>query len=307
VISVVESVLEDPDVILRRQVDKLKDELVAKMKAEGIPYEERMERLEEVTHPKPGAEFIYATFADFRRRHPWLGNEVIRPKSIGRDLLERYLSFGDYVRLYGLQRSEGVLLRYLSQLYRTLVHSVPERALTEPVIEVAAVFRTLIEHTDTSLLEEWESLLHPELRIQRADERARAREALRARELLHDPRAFAARVRAEMHQLVAALARGEWEEAAAAVRPDPADPWPPERFEAALRPLLGEYGALDFTPRARQAHLTHLEQTAPRRWEVTQNLIDPAGEGSWHLRGLIELTGGKTLEGPLVQLLSIEP
>jgi hypothetical protein len=306
-VSVVESVLEDPDVILRRQVDKLRDELVAKMKAEGIPYEERMERLEEVTHPKPGAERIYAAFADFRRRHPWLGDEVIRPKSIGRDLLERYLSFGDYVRLYGLQRSEGVLLRYLSQLYRTLVHSVPERAQTEAVIEVAAVFRTLIEHTDTSLLEEWESLLHPELRIQRAEGRARAREALRAWELLHDPRAFAARVRAEMHALTAALARGEWEEAADAVRQDPGDPWTPERFEAAMRPLLAEYGFLDFTPRARQASLTRLEQTAPRRWEVTQNLLDREGEGSWHLRGVIDLSAGATLEGPLVRLHGIEP
>ena len=307
VISVVESVLEDPEIILRRQVDKLKDELVAKMKAEGVPYEERMERLEEVTHPKAGADFIYTTFADFRRRHPWLGDEVIRPKSIGRDLLERYLSFGDYVRLYGLQRSEGVLLRYLSQLYRTLVHSVPERALSEPVIEVAAVFRTLLEHTDTSLLEEWENLLHPELRLQRAGERQRARDALRAWELLRDPRAFAARVRAEMHQLVAALARREWEEAADAVRQDPADPWPPERFEAALRPLLADYGELDFTPRARQARLTRVEQTAPRRWEVTQNLLDPEGEGSWHLRGAIDLSGGQTLEGPLVRLLGIEP
>src|SRR5262249_38875173 len=145
-LSVVESVLEDPDVILRRQVEKEKDALIARLKAEGVEYEERMERLEEVTHPKPFAEFIYAPFNDFPGRPPWVGGEVIRPKSIGRDLLERYASFADYVRLYGLQRSEGVLLRYLSQLYKTLQQSVPERALTEPVVEAIAVFRTLLEH-----------------------------------------------------------------------------------------------------------------------------------------------------------------
>ncbi len=306
-LSLVEAVLEDPDVILRRQVDKAKDELVARLKAEGVEYEERMERLEEVTHPKPLAELIYATFREFRGRHPWLGNEVIHPKSIGRDLLERYASFGDYVRLYGLQRSEGVLLRYLSQLYKTLQQGVPERARSEPVVEATAVFRTLLEHTDTSLLEEWEGLLHPELRAQKAEERQRAREALRAWELLHDPKAFAARIRAEMHQLVAALARGEWEDATAAVWQAPEDPWTADRFEAAMAPLLAEYGALDFTPRARQAALTRIVQLAPRRWEVTHDLLDPEGEGSWHLQGTVDLGPGRELEGPLVDLEAIAP
>ncbi|HEV8631627.1 MAG TPA: DUF3516 domain-containing protein [Thermoanaerobaculia bacterium] len=306
-LSLVEAVLEDPDVILRRQVDKQKDELVARMKAEGVEYEERMERLEEVTHPKPLAELIYGTFREFRARHPWLGNEAIRPKSIGRDLLERYASFADYVRLYGLQRSEGVLLRYLSQLYKTLQQGVPERAINEGVVEATAVFRTLLEHTDTSLLAEWESLLHPELRAQKAEERQRARANLRAWELLHDPKAFAARVRAELHQLAAALARGEWEDAAAAVRSEPGDPWPAERFERAMAPLLAEYGAVDLTPRARQAALTRIEAVAPRRWEVTHNLLDPEGEGSWHLRGTIDLGQGQVPEGPLLRLEGIEP
>jgi superfamily II RNA helicase len=306
-VTLVEAVLEDPEIILRRQVEKAKDELVARLKAEGVDYEERMERLEEVTHPKPLAEFIYATFADFRKRHAWLGNEAIRPKSIGRDLLERYASFGDYVRLYGLQRSEGVLLRYLSQLYKTLVQGVPERAVTEPVVEATAVFRTLLEHTDTSLLEEWESLLHPELRAQKAEERARARATIRTWELLHDPKAFAARVRAELHQLVAALARGEWEDASEAISREPADPWTPQRFEAALEPLLAEYGRIDLTPRSRQAHLTRIEPVAPRRWEVTHNLLDREGEGSWHLRGTIDLSTGRPPEGPLLRLEEIAP
>jgi superfamily II RNA helicase len=305
-LSVVESVLEDPEAILRRQVDKLKDELVARMKAEGIEYEERMERLQEVTHPKPAADFLYATFDDFRRQHPWVRGSVVRPKSIGRDLLERYLSFGDYVRFYGLQRSEGVLLRYLSQLYRTLQHSVPERSISEPVVEVIAFFRTLLEHTDTSLLDEWESLLHPELRAQRADERQRAREELRARELLLDPRAFLARVRAELHQLVGALARGEWEEAAAALRAE-GEAWPPERLEAAMAPLLADYRRLDFTPRARQAHLTEVRETEPRRWEVTHNLLDPEGEGSWHVLATVDLRGAHAAEGPLLRLQAIQP
>jgi len=119
-LTLVESILEDPDVVLRRQVDKLKQELVAQLKADGMQYEERMERLEEVTHPQPLKDFLYGSFNRFKGDHPWVGSKEIRPKSIGREMFEGFMSFADYVKRYGLQRSEGVLLRYVSQLYKTL-------------------------------------------------------------------------------------------------------------------------------------------------------------------------------------------
>jgi hypothetical protein len=79
-----------------------------------------------------------------------------------------------------------------------------------------------------------------------------------------------------------------------------------ERLEAALAPLLADYGRLDFTPRARQAQLTRIRDDGPRRWEVTHNLLDPDGEGSWHLRGVVDLRSGEAIEGPLVRLEAIE-
>jgi hypothetical protein len=235
-----------------------------------------------------------------------LGDESIRLKSIGRDLLERYASFADYVRLYGLQRSEGVLLRYLSQLYKTLQQGVPERAVTEPVVEAIAVFRTLLEHTDTSLIEEWESLLHPELRLER--ERRKAREALWIDELLKDPKVFESRVRAEMHLLVRALAAKDWEEAAASIRLDPDDPegpWNEERFEAALAPFFADYGELVFTPEARRHRFTQVTKTGDRTWQVAQTLLDPQGDNLWAAQGTIDLRDPKTVEGPLVRLTRI--
>src|SRR4029079_9877585 len=202
VLTLVEAVLEDPDVVLYRQIDKLRQELIARLKADGVPYEERMERLDEVVPPQPLADFLHGSFQAFKENHPWVGQREIRPKSIGREMFEGYMSFADYVKHYNLQRSEGVLLRYLSQLYKTLDQTVPERAKTEGVWDTLGFFRTLIQHTDTSLLEEWESLLHPELRLLRAQERQKAREALWIQDLLADPKVFAARVRAEMHLLV---------------------------------------------------------------------------------------------------------
>src|SRR5262249_13617162 len=47
-LALVESILEDPELILRRQLDKLKDRKVAEMKAEGLDYDQRMAELEKL-------------------------------------------------------------------------------------------------------------------------------------------------------------------------------------------------------------------------------------------------------------------
>src|SRR6202035_2331531 len=77
-LTLVEAILEDPEVVLRRQVDKIKQELVAQMKADGIPYEERMERLERHKHPQPLADFLYGSFNRFKGDHPRVGGPEIR-------------------------------------------------------------------------------------------------------------------------------------------------------------------------------------------------------------------------------------
>ncbi|HEX9668482.1 MAG TPA: DUF3516 domain-containing protein [Thermoanaerobaculia bacterium] len=307
VITLAEAVLEDPEVVLRKQADRAKQELLARLKEERMPYEERMERLDEVTHPQPLADFLYGSFNRFRGAHPWVGSREIRPKSIGREMFEGYLSFADYVKLYGLQRSEGVLLRYLSQLYKTLDQSVPQAAQSEGVLDAVGFFRALIEHTDSSLLEEWESLLHPELRLARERERERAREALWVDQLLHDAGAFAARVRAELHLLVRALADRDWEEAALSVQQDPADPWDAARFEAAMAPFHAEYGTLVFTPEARRHRWTSIRRSGDRLWEVSQTLLDPEEDDLWAVAGTIDLRRPGTVEGPLVKVTGIGP
>jgi Domain of unknown function (DUF3516)/DEAD/DEAH box helicase len=324
VVSLVEAVLEDPEVVLRRQVDKLKQELVARLKADGVPYEERMERLEEVGPPRPPqalVDFFHGAFHRFRGDHPWVGGRDIRPKLIGREMLLDYLGFGDFVKRYRLERSEGVLLRYLSQLYKTLKQSVPEAARSEAVLDALGFFRALLERTDTSLLEEWEELLHPELRREREREHEAA-EALWIRELVADPQAFGARVRAEMHLLVRTLAARDWEAAAESVRVgqpaggapaggapagDEEASWDAERFERELAPFFAEYGELLFTPEARRHQFTHVQRTGDRTWEVRQTLLDPQGDNLWAIAGDVDLRDPHALEGPLVRLHGIGP
>jgi Domain of unknown function (DUF3516) len=215
------------------------------------------------------------------------------------------MSFGDYIKRYGLQRSEGVLLRYLSQLYRTLNLNIPEMAKDEAVLDAQVFFRTVLHHTDTSLLEEWESLLHPELLLTRGETRKTATEQLWIEELLHDPKGFASRVRAEMHLLVRALSNKDWEEAITAVRQDPGLPetvWDAERFEQTLEPFFAEYGELLFTPEARRHQWTQIRATGDRTWDVTHTLLDPQCDNLWAVIGSIDLRDPDMIDGPLVWL-----
>jgi len=156
VLTLVESILENPEIILRRQLDRIKDRAIAQWKAEGMEYEQRMEELEKLEYPKPLRDFVYETFNAFADRHPWVGQENIRPKSIAREMFEQFRSFAEYVYDYDLQRSEGLLLRHLHNVYKVLVQTVPDAAKTDEVREMELYLRALLRQVDSSLEDEWE-------------------------------------------------------------------------------------------------------------------------------------------------------
>lgn len=300
VLGVVEAILEDPRPILEAQREHERRELLARLKAEGVPYEERRARLEQVTHPQPNAEFLHATFDSFVEKHPWVGTADLRPKSVAREMLERYEGFQDFVRRYRIQRVEGLLLRHLSQVHDTLARTVPEAARSDEVHEILGFLRALLARVDSSLVEEWESLMGRGRAL--APGLAPARPSLDPDQ---HPRAFRARVRAEMRQLVRVLAAGDYEEAARCVRQDPEDPWDAERFECALGPFYEEYERIVFNPRARAAHHTSIKRTGLGRWDVTQVLVDARGDDFWCVEGEIELSGEPLPEGPLLRVRRI--
>ena len=158
VLSVAESVLEDPMAVLLAQRDQARDELMTRMKEEGVEYEERMARLAEVTWPKPEAEFIEPAFDTFARHHPWVGHLRTSPKSVVRDMVEHADTFNQYVSRYGLKRSEGLVLRYLTDCYKALVQTVPSAAVDDRLAEVIQWLGGLVREVDSSLLDEWERL-----------------------------------------------------------------------------------------------------------------------------------------------------
>jgi superfamily II RNA helicase len=294
-VSLAESILESPDVILRAQLKAAQGELINRLKAEGVEYDDRMKELEKVTYPKPNAEFIYDTFNAFAEKHPWVG-ENIRPKSIVRDLYERYMSFAEYVREYGLARSEGVLLRYLTDAYKTLVQTVPDGAKTDDVIDVIAFLRAMLERIDSSLVTEWEELVAP-------PEGGEAAPVERKKDITRDPKAFAARVRHELHALVRALAARDYEEAAASIHPD--STLDGAQIGAAMDRYFEHYPTLVTDQRARTTERTLLEKLAPHLYRVRHVLVDPDEDNAWYLEGEIDLRENAAPEGVLVRLVHL--
>ena len=161
VVSVIEATLDDPRQVLSAQENKARGEAVAQMKSDGLEYDQRMALLEDVGYPKPLAELLEAMFVTYRQTNPWVADLALSPKSVVRDMHERAMSFAEYVAYYQLDRTEGVLLRYLADAYRALRQTVPEEARTEELWEIIEWLGDLVRRTDSSLLDEWERLSNP--------------------------------------------------------------------------------------------------------------------------------------------------
>jgi hypothetical protein len=300
VLTLVEAICENPDAVLRKQLDQLKTEKMAEMKAAGVEYEERIAQLEALEWPKPNRDFIYATFNDFAERHPWVGEANVQPKSIAREMYEGFTAFNDYVRSLGLERSEGVLLRYLSQVWKTLEQTVPLAARTDEVLDVMAHLRSLLREVDSSLLEEWEALADPNRRA--------GRRAARAAETV-DPaterRATVAAIRAELHKLVVALARRDFATAARLVSPgDDGEAWTAERLTEAMAPFWTAHPTLLTTPDARRPDRTRIDELEPGKFRAQQVLVDGEGDEDWSLDCLVDLTARRPGD-PLLALQRI--
>jgi len=223
-----------------------------------------------------------------------------RPKSIARALFENYWGFVDYVKEYALARSEGLLLRYLSQVHNTLVKTIPDDEKSEGVYDAIAFLHTLLQ-IDDSLLEAWQDLAEPG----DAGESTAAQET--AFDLAQQPRALRARARSELLALVRALSRGDFEEALSHFRQDPEQPWSAVALEESLAPYFESYTEILFTPEARQAHHSQLIAEGERFWRTTHVLVDPEGDGLWALHGEIDLREERDPKEPLFTLRRIGP
>ena len=157
VISMAEATLEDPRQVLRAQERQARDRAMAEMKADGIEYEERLEKLAEITYPRPLEDLLEAAFDRYCQEVPWARDFALAPKSVLRDMLETASDFKGYVGRYGIARSEGTLLRYLTDAYRVLDRTVPANKRDERLEDIVAWLGFVVRSVDSSLVDEWES------------------------------------------------------------------------------------------------------------------------------------------------------
>jgi superfamily II RNA helicase len=298
VLTLVEAILEHPRPVLYAQERRVKDDLVAKLKSEGVEYDERMAELDKATYPKPNAEFIYDTFNAYARKHPWLDADNIRPKSVARDMFEGYASFSEYVKRFGLAPAEGVLLRYLSDAYKTLVQSVPAAFYTDELTDIVSYLRATLQRVDTTLVQEWESLLSGPA------EAESARDAGVAYDVARDPKALRARIRADLHLLVKALAERDYAEAVNLVQSGE-EPWTEERFDNAFQAFYAEHERLVFDQTARYVDKTQITELAPHVYRARQILVDEIGDNHWYLEAEVDVQQGMPTDQPLLKLVNI--
>ena len=278
VLSIIESILESPGVVLAAQIDLAKRELLAELKSQGIEYEERMERLAEVEAPKPHREWIYHSFDAFRINHPWVGSDNVAPKSIVRDLYERVMTFREYVQHYGLKRSEGVLLRYLSDAYKALVQNIPDDDKTDAILDLTEWLGEVVRHVDSSLIDEWDRLRNPDPDdvATSADE---PRPAIDEHDVLANRRAFTVMVRNEAFRLVTLLARNRPGELPVD------DPEHLDRITAALDEYWDEHDEILLDGDARNPGRCRYDHDAGT---VVQIIHDPEDFDEWRLVASID-------------------
>jgi superfamily II RNA helicase len=292
VLSVLEATLDNPRQVLAAQRSKAKGEAVAQMKADGIEYEERMELLEDVDHPKPLAELLGHAFETYRKSQPWVGDYELAPKSIARDMYERAMTFVEYVGFYGLARSEGLVLRYLADAYKALDRTVPDVLRTDELTDLTEWLGELVRQVDSSLLDEWEQLRNP------ADVKPTQPVDTTPPPVTANRRAFRVLVRNAMFRRVELAAIHRYDLLAEL---DPDIDW-----AAAMTAYFEDYDRVGTDADARGPHLLIIEER-PDSWLVRQIFADPNGDHDWGIAAEVNLPASDERGEAVIHVTAVSP
>ena len=275
VISIVEAVLEDPRPLLYAQENQAKAAAVASMKAQGMEYDERMAALEEISWPKPLEELLSPAFSVYARSNPWVGDLELSPKSVIREMIENAMTFTELISRYDVGRSEGVILRYLSDAYRMMRQVIPEEIMTEELEAMISWLADLIRSVDSSLLDEWEAMMNGKELVEAESaasavgaERAFGADESGAIAFTANRHAFRNAVRRALFNFVELMSRDDVDglERATAQAADSdglfaeVAPWTGDDWDHALERYWAEHDWIDINQGARSQALCTLEE-----------------------------------------------
>ena len=320
VITLCESIVENPDAILRIQLSKARDARMNELKAQGMEYNQRLEELEKVEYPKPLRDFIYDTYNSFAEVHPWV-NVNVEPKSIVREMFENFSTFSGYVKQYNLQRMEAILLRHLNYVYKVLSQTVPDGYKNEELLEMQDYLGDMIRRVDSSLLEEWEKMAHPEDYQKRLDAGTAEDEAEKAfgadkaaADITYDKKRFLGMVRQRIFQIMGSLAKQDFTTVLDSLADDLAEgemladaegtPWTDKRLLEIMAAYTAEHHKfrLDVEGRA----LAHTIVTYDGdTMHVQQMLQDEEDFNDWSIDFDINLSDSREAGIPLLKLARI--
>ncbi|MBT1607422.1 DEAD/DEAH box helicase [Curtobacterium flaccumfaciens] len=303
-VSVVEATLDDPRAILSQQQFKERGEAVARMKQEGIEYEERMELLEEITWPKPLDELLTAAYEAYAAEQPWVLDFQLSPKAVVRDMYERAMTFGDFVRFYQLTRSEGLVLRYLSDAYRTMRQTIAEEQRTQELDDLIEWLGEVVRQTDSSLVDEWEALRNGDVLL--ASEEHEEIAPPQPARLTGNPRAFRVLVRNALFQRVLLAAADDIDglgELDATVGFDRS------AWDNVLEEYYEEHDSIGTDADARSMQYLVLDESgataSPRVWKARQIFADPEGDKDFGFSATIDLDASDEVGEAVVRVTEI--
>ncbi|KAB1504523.1 DUF3516 domain-containing protein [Corynebacterium sp. 320] len=288
IISTFEAVLDDPRQVLLAQRAHARGEEIAALKAEGVDYTERMAIVEDISWPQPLADELEEAYETFCEGNPWARDFELSPKSVVRDMIEKAMTFSDLIATYSLGRSEGVVLRYLTDAWRTLEHSVPLTHRTEELEDILVWLGELIRQVDSSLIDEWTAMADPDASLTEEQVQELAYGVEDPSLLTSNPRALKRMVRNHFfrHVELFAFEKEEQLETLDSYLDSPPD-WP-----TAMDHYFEEYADVGLDAAARASHMILIregEGDEKNFWFVRQIIDDPEGDHGWALEGVVDL------------------
>ena len=286
VISMVEATLEDPKQVLRAQERQARDEAMIRMKEDGLDYDERMDRLQEITYPKPLEDMLQAAFDEYRHDVPWANDYWLSPKSVVRDMVETASDFTGYIARYNIARSEGTLLRYLSDAYRALARTVPQEKRDEQLDDIISWLRVVVRSIDSSLVDEWENA-GTDTDASEAAANLAAPGAKQA--VVEDRRGLTVLVRNAMFRRVQLMDLDKPDELGAL---DKDWGYGVHEWEDTLDDYYDEHEYVNIDAKARSGELFILDESkenSEHAWKVRQIIDDSDGDHDWAITGTVDL------------------
>ncbi len=343
VLSIMEAVQENPTPVLYAQQRAARGELINRLKAAGVGYDERMAEADSITWPQPLGEELHAALEVYRQSNPWVADYELSPKSVVREMIEQAMTFSELISRYDLARSEGIVLRYLTDTFKALRQTVPLEARTAEVDRITQWLGSLVRSVDSSLLDEWEALrdgtvVSTEIAARSADadggtpELAFGADADGHIAFTRNRHALRTAVRNAMFQRVEAIQREDYdlldELAGPALWPGAAV-WDGDAWADATDAYFDEYDAIGIDNAARGAQFLQIidnvdaaalvdagvpQQAAEgllaghapgRLWLVRQIFDDGVGDGSWGFWGLVDLDASDREDRLHVDVVSV--